>query len=126
MSATDLDIDTITLTGAFSGLREGSLSSVGLLSAVYERYLATESELHSWVEIFEQEALAQARVADRRLKLSANPPPLLGIPVGIKDIFDIAGKVTRCNSAARDEAPVATRDSEPVHRLRKAGAVLFG
>jgi aspartyl-tRNA(Asn)/glutamyl-tRNA(Gln) amidotransferase subunit A len=52
--------------------------------------------------------------------------PLLGIPIGVKDIFDWQGVPTRCGSALFEHAPPAERDSAPVARLRRAGAVLIG
>ena len=123
---TEPDLDTLTLVGAISGLRARTFSSLELLGAVHARYQATEPALNSWVQLYEADALAQATVADRRLAATATPPPLLGIPIGVKDIFDIAGKPTCCNSELRRDAPVAHRDSEPVHRMRRAGAVLLG
>ena len=122
----DVDIDSLTLTGAMVGLRDRQFSAVELLQALYARYEQTEPELQSFVELYTDDALAQAVVSDRRLAISRTPPPLLGIPIAIKDIFDVAGKATRCNSELRRDVPVALRDSEPVHRLRVAGAVLWG
>lgn len=121
-----IDIDTLTLVDAMKSLRERRFSSIELLRAIYARYEATEPILQSFVEIYPDDAVAQAVVADRRLAISKTPPPLLGLPVAIKDIFDIAGKQTRCNSELRRDVPVAHRDSEPVHRLRLLGMVLWG
>lgn len=121
----EIDLDDLTLTGAVTLLRRRELSAVELLGAVHQRFLDTEHALRSWVERYEQEATAQAVIADRRLRAGSDAP-LLGIPIGIKDIFDIAGKVTRCNTALRSDAPPALRDAIPVHRMRKAGTVLLG
>jgi len=73
------------------------------------------------VRVFDEDAREQARgltgVERRGL--------LHGIPVTVKDSFDMAGQVTRCGSPARPEAP-AERDSAVVARLRGAGAVILG
>lgn len=122
----NVDIDSLSLTQAMRGLRDRTFSSMELVRAVYQRYEQTEPELLSFVELYTDDAVAQAAVADRRLALSKSPPPLLGIPIAIKDIFDVAGKPTVCNSELRRDAAVADRDSEPVHRMRLAGAVLWG
>lgn len=119
-----LSLDTITLTTAVAAMRARKLSAVELLAAVHQRYVETEPVLHGWVERF-TEARAQAVTADRRIAGGATAP-LLGVPIGIKDIFDVAGSPTRCNSPSREDVPVAHRDAEPVHRLRKAGTVLLG
>src|SRR5665811_685269 len=117
---------TFTLTGARKALAEGQLSAVELLRSVYEQLERTEPVIHAFVDVYANEALAQAIVADRRRPVSHPTPPLLGIPIAVKDIFDIAGKPTRCNSRLRADCAVAARDSEAVHALRRAGAVLLG
>lgn len=121
-----IDLDRITLTTAYAGLRSGDVSAVELFQAVHARFEQTEPALKAWVRFDADQAAAQALIADRRLRVSPTPPPLLGIPVGIKDIFDLAGVPTRCGSRLRDDVPPAPRDAEAVHRLRKAGAVLLG
>ena len=119
------DIGSLTLHGAMTALRARELSADELVRAMLERIVATEPVLNDWVEVF-PDVLNQAAIADRRFSVSTEPPPLLGIPVGVKDIFDVAGKPTRCNSALRDGAPPAARDSEAVHSLRRDGAILLG
>ncbi|MBV9239494.1 MAG: amidase [Xanthobacteraceae bacterium] len=52
--------------------------------------------------------------------------PLAGLPVSIKDLFDVRGQRTRGGSAVLKDQPAATRDAAIVHRLRQAGAVLIG
>ena len=52
--------------------------------------------------------------------------PLAGLPVSIKDLFDIAGQRTRAGSTVLNERPPAASDAAIVHRLRQAGAVLVG
>lgn len=52
--------------------------------------------------------------------------PLCGIPLSVKDVFDVAGEITRAGSIAREDQPVATADAEAVSRLRNAGAILIG
>ncbi|MBN4666651.1 amidase [Pandoraea nosoerga] len=52
--------------------------------------------------------------------------PLMGIPVSVKDLFDVAGQVTRAGSKVLSNVPAATRDALAVARLRQAGAVVVG
>jgi aspartyl-tRNA(Asn)/glutamyl-tRNA(Gln) amidotransferase subunit A len=56
----------------------------------------------------------------------AAPSPYAGIPVSIKDLFDITGQVTRAGSTVLGNRPAATRDATSVARLRRAGFVLIG
>jgi aspartyl-tRNA(Asn)/glutamyl-tRNA(Gln) amidotransferase subunit A len=57
---------------------------------------------------------------------AAAPSPYAGIPVSIKDLFDIVGQVTRAGSTVLRNRPAATRDAASVARLRRAGFVLIG
>lgn len=52
--------------------------------------------------------------------------PLCGIPLSVKDVFDVAGEITRAGSIAREDQPPATADAKAVSRLRNAGAILIG
>jgi aspartyl-tRNA(Asn)/glutamyl-tRNA(Gln) amidotransferase subunit A len=63
---------------------------------------------------------------DRLRAAGAVLSPLAGIPVSVKDLFDIEGQVTRAGSLALAEAPLATADAVAVARLKRAGAVIVG
>ncbi|QHE93315.1 amidase [Pandoraea fibrosis] len=52
--------------------------------------------------------------------------PLMGVPVSVKDLFDVAGQVTRAGSKVLSDAPPAEHDALAVARLRQAGAVIVG
>lgn len=67
-----------------------------------------------------------ARAADARRRAGREASVLDGIPVSVKDLFDIAGQVTTAGSVALAGAPPAARDATAVARLRAAGAVLVG
>ncbi len=54
------------------------------------------------------------------------PSPLAGLPVSIKDLFDVAGQVTASGSSLLADAPQASDDAVVVQRLRAAGAILLG
>jgi aspartyl-tRNA(Asn)/glutamyl-tRNA(Gln) amidotransferase subunit A len=63
---------------------------------------------------------------DRLRDVKAAPSPYAGIPVSIKDLFDIKGQVTRAGSRALDDSPPAEADAPVVARLRRAGFVVIG
>jgi amidase/aspartyl-tRNA(Asn)/glutamyl-tRNA(Gln) amidotransferase subunit A len=69
---------------------------------------------------------AQARVAADTFDRSSNIPPLAGLAVSIKDLFDVAGHPTTAGSASRHDAAPATADATAVARLRGAGALPVG
>lgn len=71
-------------------------------------------------------ALAQAHAADQARAAGYVASPLAGLPVSIKDLFDVRGQVTRAGSKALDGSAPAQADAPAVARLRAAGAVLIG
>jgi aspartyl-tRNA(Asn)/glutamyl-tRNA(Gln) amidotransferase subunit A len=77
---------------------------------------------HTFVRRFDAEARASADAFDR----SAQALPLAGLPISVKDLFDVAGQPTTAASASRHDAPPAPADASAVSRLRAAGAVLVG
>ncbi|WP_269437915.1 amidase family protein, partial [Ralstonia pseudosolanacearum] len=71
-------------------------------------------------------ALDMARAADAARAAGNVPSLLAGLPVSIKDLFDVAGQVTAAGSRALAHQSAATSDATAVARLRAAGAVLLG
>ena len=66
-----------------------------------------------------------ARAIDALRRVGAEPSPYAGIPVSVKDLFDVRGQSTRAGSRVLDDAP-AGRDATAVARWRRAGLVLIG
>ena len=75
---------------------------------------------------FDDEALAAARRADALQARGAPLPPLAGLPVTVKDLYDVAGRTTLAGSVLREGRPAATEDAAAVARLRAAGAAITG
>jgi aspartyl-tRNA(Asn)/glutamyl-tRNA(Gln) amidotransferase subunit A len=125
MSGGNLD-NAPTIATAAAAFRSGAVGPVELTEAVLARIEQTEPALHAYVEVRAEEALAAARAAEETFRRGEDRGPLQGIPIAVKDIFDWAGVPTRCGSPLLADAPSAASDSEPVARLRTAGAVLLG
>ncbi|KWN76802.1 amidase [Burkholderia stagnalis] len=79
-----------------------------------------------FTEVDADNARAAADAHDHLRAAGTVLSPLAGIPVSVKDLFDVAGQVTRAGSRVLDGAPPATADAVAVARLRRAGAVLVG
>lgn len=71
-------------------------------------------------------ARAEADEADRTRKLGTSSGALAGIPISVKDLFDVAGEPTPAGSAVLRDASPALQDAPTVARLRAAGAVVVG
>src|SRR5258708_1440797 len=74
-----------------------------------------------FLKVHAADALAAADFYDRRRAHGATPSPFAGIPISIKDLFDIAGDVTTAGSVALRDAKAAERGAPPVAPLRAAG-----
>lgn len=79
-----------------------------------------------FIRVDEAAALAAADASDRLRKAGCVPSPLAGLPISIKDLFDIAGQVTTAGSKVLRDQPPATQDAPVVARLRAAGAIIVG
>jgi aspartyl-tRNA(Asn)/glutamyl-tRNA(Gln) amidotransferase subunit A len=79
------------------------------------------------LSVYRQSALAAAEASDARARAGVSLGALDGVIVSLKDLFDVAGEVTRAGSKVLfDEGKVAERDAPVVQRLRAAGAVIVG
>jgi aspartyl-tRNA(Asn)/glutamyl-tRNA(Gln) amidotransferase subunit A len=105
--------------------RRRRLSPEELLDAVLARQEALEPRLNAFTTVLAERAREQAREAGRAFAQGAQPGPLAGVPVTLKDIFDIAEVPTTVGSRIRRDAVAAT-DSSVYRRLRAAGAVIIG
>jgi aspartyl-tRNA(Asn)/glutamyl-tRNA(Gln) amidotransferase subunit A len=98
--------------------------------ALTEQALAAATEGSEAPAVFtavHAEAARASADAMDRLRAGGVPlPPLAGIPLTIKDLFDEAGQVTRAGSRVLEKAAPASADSPVVQRLRAAGAVIVG
>ena len=119
-------VQDLTIREAGALLRSGALSAEELTEGILARIAATEPVVHAYVQVFGDEALAAARTVDVELRAGRDRGPLHGIPIAIKDFFDVAGTVTGCGSRVRDDAPAAESDAEAIARLRDAGALVVG
>jgi aspartyl-tRNA(Asn)/glutamyl-tRNA(Gln) amidotransferase subunit A len=116
---------SLTVHDLSERLRRRELSSRELTDAVFQRVSATEDRVQAYLTLCRDLALAQAEEADRRLRSGGDHPPLLGIPVALKDIFLTRGVRTTCASKILNNF-VPPYDATAVARLADAGAVFIG
>ena len=108
-------------------LAEGKTTSRKLVEAALARIADAGGEGgRAFTKVHAQGALLAADVSDRLRKEGVVPSALAGLPVSIKDLFDIAGDVTTAGSKILRDAAPATADAVAVARLRSAGAVVIG
>lgn len=115
----------IDMTDALAALRPGRRDARALLADSLERARSQACE-HVFLRTFTAEAETAAAASDTAVARGEPLPPLGGLAVSVKDLFDVAGQPTTAASAAMADAPPAKRDAAAVARLRAAGAALIG
>jgi Asp-tRNA(Asn)/Glu-tRNA(Gln) amidotransferase A subunit family amidase len=114
-----------TLSESSSLLRERKISSVDLTRQCLANIERLNPTLNAFITVTAELALDQAQQADRELAGGNRRGPLHGVPVGIKDLIDVAGAPTTAASLQL-QGRVASEDAGIVTRLKRAGAVIVG
>jgi aspartyl-tRNA(Asn)/glutamyl-tRNA(Gln) amidotransferase subunit A len=117
-----------TLATLADDLHSGRTSARKLVDACLARIADPNGEgARTFIHVDAEAAIEAAEAMDRLREVKAAPSPFAGIPVSIKDLFDIRGQVTRAGSRALEEDAVpADADAPVVARLRRAGFIVIG
>ncbi|WCM92572.1 amidase [Acidovorax sp. NCPPB 2350] len=109
-------------------LAHGTTTSEALVEEALERIAAHRATGGAAYigEVDAEAARRAARASDLARAAGHVPSPLAGLPVSVKDLFDVRGQVTRAGASVLDGQPAATADAPAVARLRAAGAILLG
>jgi aspartyl-tRNA(Asn)/glutamyl-tRNA(Gln) amidotransferase subunit A len=119
--------DFPTLAKLAEDLESGRTTARKLVEACIARIADPSGEgQRTFLHVDKDAALAAADAMDGLRRVKAAPSRFAGIPVSIKDLFDIKGQVTRAGSRALDDSAPAEQDAATVARLRKAGFVVIG
>lgn len=106
-------------------LSAGSTSREALVTQALEG-AATPAAAHVFTRLYADAALAAARYADQAGAAGVALHPLAGLPVSIKDLYDVAGETTLAGSVVCEGEAPAAADAPAVARLRGAGAAIVG
>ncbi|PYN80110.1 MAG: amidase [Candidatus Rokuibacteriota bacterium] len=119
------ELSALGVREAAAAIRAGALSPVELVDACLARIRALDGGLKAWAHVDERGARATAREREAEAREGRLRGPLHGVPVGVKDIFDVAGLPT--TGGARPFAHTRPSvDATAVTRLRAAGAIVLG
>lgn len=128
-----IELIDLGVVEAAEALRCGDVSSVELVDACLARIDAVDgthshdgdpASINAWVRVYADTAREQAEAADARLRAGGDLPPLLGVPIGLKDLYGVAGRPVTASSAVLHDVP--TEDCDVWVRLKSAGMVLLG
>src|ERR1700682_5455744 len=119
--------NTPTLAALADDLDSGRTSARKLVDECLARIADTSGEgTRVFIHVDAEAAIEAAEAMDRLREVKAAPSPFAGIPVSIKDLFDIKGQVTRAGSRAMEDSAPAEADATVVARLRRAGFIVIG
>lgn len=116
-----------TLAQLSADLDAGRTTSVALTEAALARASDPQGEgARTYTDLYPEQAVAAARASDMLRAAGLARSPIEGLPISVKDLFDIAGQPTRAGSVVLRNAPPAAASAEVVRRLQAAGAVVVG
>src|ERR1700759_1059622 len=116
-----------TLAALAADLETGRSTARALVDACLAKIADKDGEgARAFIHVDREAAIAAAEAMDRLRKAHAAPSRFAGIPVSIKDLYDIKGQVTRAGSRALEDSSPAAADAPVVARLRRAGFVVIG
>jgi aspartyl-tRNA(Asn)/glutamyl-tRNA(Gln) amidotransferase subunit A len=115
----------LTAVEAAAAIAARTLSPVELTQALLLRIQRLDPKLNAFIQLDADAALTAARAAEAEIMAGRPRGALHGVPVGIKDIIDVAGLPTTCHSKIL-QGSIARADAVCVAKLRQAGAIVLG
>ena len=119
--------ETYTPENLAHELKMGHTSSVALVEQALARIEDEQGQGPvAFIRVFAESAREQAAQSDARRAAGTLKSAIDGLPVSVKDLFDIEGCTTRAGSIVLSDRAPATKDAQIVERLRQAGAIVMG
>lgn len=115
----------MSISEAGKRMRDGSLSCVDLTKAYYRYIELYQPKLNMFISQLKDQALKTAAERDAELKHGKDRGPLHGIPILVKDLYEMAGTTTTVGSKAFVDRHT-TEDATSVHHLLEAGVIVLG
>lgn len=107
-------------------VRDGRVRARDIIENLLDRIERLNPSLNCFSAILSDRARAEADAVDTLVAAGKDPGPLAGIPFGVKDNYDVAGRVTTAGSIINDSLPPASTDAVLIRRMTRAGAILVG
>lgn len=117
---------SMTSVALARAIAAGDISAREATQACMDRIDATDGAINAFTSKSYPRALQEADAVDAKRARGEVLPPLAGVPYAVKDLFDVAGEVTRAGSKVNRHNPPAAQDAFLVAQMQAAGAVLVG
>jgi len=120
-------LNQLTITELVTELAKREVSSRAATQACLDRIQKVDSRIRAFISCDAADALAQADAADRAIAAghTHQERPLLGVPIGIKDVIAVKGQPLNCGSKILGKF-ISPYDATVIEKLKAAGAVIFG
>ena len=116
----------MTASEIASSVAGGKMSALDATEAALARIKQHDTVLNSFTDVTADRARAKARAIDADIAAGKKVGPLAGVPFAVKNLFDVAGLITRAGSKINRDLAPAKRDATLIERMEAAGAVLVG
>jgi aspartyl-tRNA(Asn)/glutamyl-tRNA(Gln) amidotransferase subunit A len=120
-----MELSTLTIASIRTAIAAREITATALVEQFYDKIKAEDPEIHAWLMLCEQRALAQARRIDELAAQGRPLPQLAGVPVGIKDVMVTKGVRSTAGSKILGNF-IPPYDCTAVARLEEAGAIVLG
>src|SRR5690349_19442715 len=120
-----MDINTLTIASTVTAIAEKQFTATRLVEDFYQKIRSEDSDVHAYLTLCEDRALAQAKRIDDLADRGAPLPPLAGVPVAVKDVMVTRGVRSTAGSKVLENF-IPPYDCTAVARLETAGAVVLG
>ncbi|MBI5328006.1 MAG: Asp-tRNA(Asn)/Glu-tRNA(Gln) amidotransferase subunit GatA [Deltaproteobacteria bacterium] len=120
-----MELYNLTIHELHERLKKKELSSLELTDAFLKRINAVEGKIKAYITITKEDAVKQAKEADKRIAAGMDVTPLTGVPISVKDIFCTKGILTTCASKILNNF-IPPYDAAVIKKLKDAGAVILG
>ena len=107
-------------------IRAGRRRAVDVVEERLADIVARNATFNAFTEVTAERARAEAAAVDAKVSAGIDPGPMAGVPVAVKNLFDLEGLTTLAGAKIERDKPPATRDAFLVRRMQAAGAVMLG
>ena len=120
-----MDLNSLTVASTVTAIRERQITATTLAKDFYRKIAAEDGEIHSFLTLSQERAMASAARIDTLADKGDPLPPLAGVPLAIKDVMVTRGVRTTAGSRILENY-IPPYDCTAIARLETAGAVVLG